>query len=258
MNPTVIKSNGFQYVEEGDGPAIVVLHGLFGALSNFSEVLKAFSQNYRVIIPIMPLYEKSDIEPSIDGLTQYIEAFIAYKGLKRCTLLGNSLGGHIALVFALRNPEKVNSLVLTGSSGLFESGMGSSFPRRSSYEFVKERIGYTFYSPEVATDALVDEVFGIVNDNFKTLQVVKIARSAQRHNVREEVGQIQAPTLLIWGLNDNITPPHVAHEFDKLIPNAELHFIDQCGHAPMMERPEIFNQILSAYLQKHSQVIAAG
>ena len=258
MNPEIIKENGFQYVEEGSGPPIVVLHGLFGALSNFSEVLKAFSKNYRVIIPIMPLYEKSDIEPSIDGLTQYIEAFIAYKGLKRCTFLGNSLGGHIALVFALRNPDKVNSLVLTGSSGLFESGMGSSFPRRSSYEFVKERIGYTFYSPEVGTKALVDEVFGIVNDNFKTLQVVKIARSAQRHNVRDEVGQIQAPTLLIWGLNDNITPPHVAHEFEKLIPNAELRFIDQCGHAPMMERPEVFNQILSAYLQKHSQVIAAG
>lgn len=258
MTPTITHENGFQYIEKGKGPTIVVLHGLFGALSNFSSVFDTFSANYRVIIPIMPLYEKTDIEPSIEGLTQYIEQFVAYKGLKRCTFLGNSLGGHIALVYALRNPDKVNSLVLTGSSGLFESGMGSTFPRRGSYEYVHERVGFTFFDPTVATKDLVDEVFSIVNDNFKTLQVVKIARSAQRHNVSGEVGQIAAPTLLIWGLNDNITPPHVAHEFEKLLPNAELHFIDHCGHAPMMERPEPFNQILSEFLKKHSQIIAAG
>lgn len=257
MNPAIQHVNGFQYIEKGEGPAIVVLHGLFGALSNFSSVFETFSKDYQVIIPIMPLYEKTEIEPSIEGLTTYIEQFIAYKGLNRCIFLGNSLGGHIALVYALRNPEKVSALILTGSSGLFESGMGSTFPRRGSYEYVKERVGFTFYSPAVATQDLVDEVYSIVNDNFKTLQVVKIARSAQRHNVREEVGQIEAPTLLIWGLNDNITPPHVAHEFEKLLPNAELHFVDQCGHAPMMERPQLFNQILAHYLDKHSHLITA-
>ena len=256
MNPEIRSEQGFQYVEKGQGPVILVLHGLFGALSNFSAVFETFSQDYRVIIPIMPLYEKNSIDPTIDGLTEYIEAFIQYKGLKKCTFLGNSLGGHIALVYALRNPEQVSSLVLTGSSGLFESGMGSTFPRRGSYEYVADRVAYTFYSPEVATKELVDEVYSIVNENFKTLRVVKIARSAQRHNLRNEVGKITVPTLLIWGLNDNITPPHVAHEFDKLLPNAELHFIDKCGHAPMMERPTEFNNILKAYLSKHSQVIA--
>lgn len=258
MSPEIQQENGFQYIEQGEGPAIVVLHGLFGALSNFSAVFETFSKDYRVIIPIMPLYEESQYNPSIEGFTIFIEDFVAFKGLKKCTLLGNSLGGHIALVYALRNPDKVNSLVLTGSSGLFESGMGSTFPRRGSYEYVKERVGYTFYSPDVATPDLIDEVYSIVNTNFKTLQVVKIARSAQRHNMRDDVGKIESPTLLIWGLNDNITPPHVAHEFEKLLPNAELRFIDKCGHAPMMERPDEFNQILSDYLKKHSNVIESG
>ncbi|MEL6589367.1 MAG: alpha/beta fold hydrolase [Bacteroidota bacterium] len=253
MNPQIKQEGDFQYVEQGSGPAIVVLHGLFGALSNFSGVLDHFSQHYHVIIPIMPLYEKNSIDPSIDGLTDYIEGFIEHKGLGKVTLLGNSLGGHIALVYTLRHPDKVNALVLTGSSGLFESGMGSSFPRRGSREFVEERVAYTFYDPAVATKDLVDEVFSIVNDNFKTLRVVKIARSAQRHNMSEDVGKIQNPSLLIWGLNDNITPPRVAHEFDKLMPNTELRFIDRCGHAPMMERPAEFNQILEGYLNKLQQ-----
>ncbi len=256
MNPPIIQEGEFHYVEQGSGPAIVVLHGLFGALSNFSDVLDHFSQNYQVVIPIMPLYEKNSIDPSIDGLTDYIEAFIEHKGLDQVTLLGNSLGGHIALVYSLRHPDKVSALVLTGSSGLFESGMGSTFPRRGSIEFVQERVAYTFYDPKVATKDLVDEVFSIVNENFKTLRVVKIARSAQRHNMSKDVGNIKTPTLLIWGLNDNITPPRVAHEFDKLIPNTDLHFIDRCGHAPMMERPAEFNQILERYLNKLHQPIA--
>ncbi|MFK7921460.1 MAG: alpha/beta fold hydrolase [Bacteroidia bacterium] len=255
MNPQIKQEGEFQYVEQGSGPAIVVLHGLFGALSNFSDVLNHFSENYQVVIPIMPLYEKNSIDPSIDGLTDYIEAFIEHKGLNDVTLLGNSLGGHIALVYTLRHPEKVKALVLTGSSGLFESGMGSTFPRRGSIEFVQERVAYTFYDPKVATKDLVDEVFSIVNENFKTLRVVRIARSAQRHNMSEDVGKIQTPTLLIWGLNDNITPPRVAHEFDKLIPNTDLHFIDRSGHAPMMERPAEFNLILEAYLNKLQQPI---
>ena len=65
----------------------------------------------------------------------------------------------------------------------------------------------------------------------------------------KEITQIQVPTLLIWGLNDTITPPYVAHEFNRLIPNSKLFFIDECCHAPMMEKPVEFNHILENYLQ---------
>lgn len=257
MNPRINFENGFEYVEEGEGPVLLILHGLFGALSNFQSVVDTFKHDHRVIIPLIPLYEKGhNLTLTINGLTDFIESFVEYKQLDRMSLLGNSLGGHIGLVFTLRNPEKVDTLILTGSSGLFESGMGVGFPRRSSYDFVKERVAYTFYAPETATKELVDEVFGIVNDNYKTLCVLKVARSAQRHNLRDELKDIRVPTLLIWGLNDNITPPHVAHEFDRLIPNTQLSFIDECGHAPMMEQPEVFNKILIKFLQQHAHVIA--
>lgn len=256
MTPEIKTENGFQYVEHGQGPVLLLLHGLFGALSNFQGVFDAFSKDYHVIIPLLPIYEKTHANASVDGMTDYLEEFVAMKEIRKISLLGNSLGGHIALVYSLRHPENVASMILTGSSGLFESGMGTGFPRRGSYEYIEERVQYTFYDPATATKELVDEVFEIVGSNFKTLRILKIARSAQRHNMRNDVGQIRVPTLLIWGLNDNITPPRVAHEFDSLIPNTELHFIDQCGHAPMMEQPEQFNRIVSDFLSKHQQVLA--
>lgn len=255
MAPEIKTENGFQYVEHGEGPVLLLLHGLFGALSNFQGVFDAFSKDYHVIIPLLPIYEKTHADASVDGMTDYLEEFVAMKGIQKASLLGNSLGGHIALVYSLRHPEKVASMILTGSSGLFESGMGTGFPRRGNYDYIEERVQYTFYDPATATKELVDEVFEIVGSNFKTLRILKIARSAQRHNMRNDVGQISVPTLLIWGLNDNITPPRVAHEFDSLIPNTELHFIDKCGHAPMMEQPEQFNRIVSDFLLKHQQVL---
>jgi pimeloyl-ACP methyl ester carboxylesterase len=170
--------------------------------------------------------------------------------LREVHLLGNSLGGHVALVHTLKNPERVKSLILTGSSGLFENGMGDSYPRRGDYEYIKNKTALTFYDPAVATKELVDEVYSITNNRLKVIKIIALAKSAIRNNLGEELNQINKPTLLIWGNNDTITPPFVGHEFNKLIPNSELHFIDKCGHAPMMEVPDEFNKILHGFLNK--------
>lgn len=250
MAITIRSEHHFQYVEEGNGPVLLLLHGLFGALSNWQSVLDTFSKEYRVIIPLMPIYEKSKIEvdPSVEGMAKFIAAFLEYKNIKSAVLVGNSLGGHIALKYTLAFPETVRGLVLTGSSGLYETGMGNEFPKYKSYPFIKERVEFTFYSKETASKDLVDEVFGIVNDNYRALRVLRVARSAQRENLTQFIPNIKVPTLLVWGLNDNITPCNVAHEFHKLISNSKLRFIDKCGHAAMMEQPEIFNQYLIQYL----------
>lgn len=247
MNFTIKESAGYQYIDEGQGEVLLLLHGLFGALSNWEGVINGFSSNYRVVIPLMPIYEMPYKEASVDGLSEFIEGFIAHKDLHDLTLLGNSLGGHIGLVYTLNNPHNVKRLVLTGSSGLFENSMGGSFPKRGSYDYIRERVGYTFYDPNTATKELVDEVFEITNSISKCMNIVAIAKSAQRHNMAEEIPKITVPTLLVWGLNDTITPPHVAHEFNRLIPNSELRFIDKCCHAPMMEQPYLFNKILTEW-----------
>lgn len=243
------KEKGFRYLDEGQGEVLLLLHGLFGALSNWDSVVTTFSRTHRVIIPVMPIYEMPVREAGIRGLVAFIESFVALKQLRDLTLLGNSLGGHVGLVYTLNNPENVRRLVLTGSSGLFENSMGGSFPKRGSYEYIQERVAYTFYDPRTATKELVNEVFEITKNIPKCLRIVAIAKSAQRHNMAKDMCNIKVPTLLVWGLNDTITPPMVAHEFNRLVPHSELWFVDKCGHAPMMEHPERFNRILRKFLE---------
>ncbi|RIV25496.1 alpha/beta hydrolase [Fibrisoma montanum] len=251
MNYQIREEAGFRYVDEGQGEVLLLLHGLFGALSNWDGVINGFKGQYRVVIPMMPIYEMPVREASLEGLVAFIERFVAQKQLTDLTLLGNSLGGHVGLLYTFKHPDMVQRLVLTGSSGLFENSMGGSFPKRGSYDYIAERVAYTFYDPKVASKELIDEVFDITSSIPKCMSIVAIAKSAQRNNVAKDLYRIQVPTLLVWGLNDTITPAEVAHEFNRLIDNAELHFIDKCCHAPMMEHPERFNQLLSDWLTRH-------
>ena len=249
----IIEEKGFRYFESGNGEVLLLLHGLFGALSNFKEVIDFFSKKMKVCIPLLPLYSLPIEQTTVEGLVQYVKDFISYKSYKTVILLGNSLGGHIALMYALNDPEKVRSIVLTGSSGLFENSLGDSYPRKSDYDFVKQKTEYTFYDPSVATKELVDEVYEIVNNRDKALRILYLAKSALRNNLREHLRKIDVPVLLIWGKDDKITPPFVAEEFNELLPGSELQFINKCGHAAMMERSKEFNLILDQFLSNLSK-----
>lgn len=248
MPIAVREENGFKFVDEGKGQVLLLLHGLFGALSNWEGVVSRFSKNFRVVIPMLPIYEMPIKEAGLEGLRKFVEDFIAFKKLDEMIIMGNSLGGHVALLYTLKNSKHVKKLILTGSSGLFEDSMGGSYPKRGNYDYIKERVAYTFYDPNVATKELVDEVFETTRSIPKCMRIVAIAKSAQRHNMAEEIPNIQTPTLLVWGLNDTITPPIVAHEFNRLIPNSKLKFIDRCSHAPMMEHPDKFNELVEDFL----------
>jgi len=219
------KEGKFEYLEKGEGHVIMILHGLFGALSNFNSVIDRFSKDYKVVVPLMPLYELPIIKTNVKNLANYVKDFIQFKGYDQVTLLGNSLGGHVALVYSLKKMDKVHSLVLTGSSGLYENAFGGTFPRREDKEFLRKKIAVTFYDPENATDELVDEVFKIVNDRTKLIRILAIAKSAIRHNMSKDLSKFEMPTCLIWGKNDTITPPEVAEDFKSLMKDADLYSI---------------------------------
>jgi pimeloyl-ACP methyl ester carboxylesterase len=248
MTLNVKESGGFRYVDEGNGEVLMLLHGLFGALSNWEGVVARFSRHFRVVIPMLPIYEMPIKEAGLEGLRSFVEDFVEMMKIESSIIMGNSLGGHVALLYTLNNPTRVSKLILTGSSGLFENGMGGSYPRRGSYDYVKERVEYTFYDPKVASKDLVDEVFETTKSIPKAMRIVAIAKSAQRNNLSNDLPRISIPTFLVWGLNDTITPPMVAHEFNRLIPTSQLKFIDQCCHAPMMEHPETFNELVEDFL----------
>jgi pimeloyl-ACP methyl ester carboxylesterase len=250
MDFVLKEENGFSYIDEGEGEVLLLLHGLMGSLSNWDAVVDEFKSKYRVIIPILPIYDMPLLTTGVKSLSKFVHKFIKFKQLSNITVLGNSLGGHVALIYVLAHPENIRAMVLTGSSGLYENAFGGSFPRRESIDFVREKVQYTFYDPVVATDELVNDVYKLINDRHSVIRLLAMAKSAIRHNMKKDLHKIQIPVSLIWGRNDKITPPEVALEFNELLPDSELHWIDQCGHAPMMERPEEFNRLLTGFLEK--------
>lgn len=246
----IIEEGKFKYMESGEGETLILLHGLFGGLSNFAPLIQHFERKLNIVVPILPIFELPRKEATIDNLLIYIKEFIEHKGYEKIHILGNSLGGHIGLLYALDCPEKIKSMILTGSSGLYESAFGSGFPRRGSYEYIKERTEKTFYDPKTATKELVDEVFEIVNNIDKAMRVITTAKSAIRHNLEHKLHEIKAPTLLIWGVHDQVTPFEVGKAFHKHIKHSEFVAFDKSGHAPMMEEPEKFNAALEGFLER--------
>lgn len=253
MSSKLIEDGKYSYVEAGEGQPIIVLHGLMGALSNFDGVMNYFSKNgYKVIIPELPIYRLPLLKTNVKNLSKFLKDFMAYKKIDKAILLGNSLGGHIGLYFTKLNPNNVTGLVLAGSSGLYEKSMGDTFPKRGNYEYIKAKTEEVFYDPAIATKEVVDEIFASVNDRVRVIKTLAIAKSAIRHNMAKDLPTMNIPACIIWGKNDLVTPPEVAIDFQKLLPDASLYWIDKCGHAPMMEHPDEFNKILENWLKERN------
>lgn len=255
MKHELQKDGKFSYLDLGEGTPIIILHGLMGGLSNFEGVSSYFPQHgYKVLIPELPVYTLSLLKTKVGTYAKYLKDFIDHLGYgdKEVILLGNSLGGHIALLCAKMFPEKVRALVITGSSGLYESAMGESYPKRGDYEYIKAKAENVFYDPTIATKEIVDEVYSTVNDRNKLIRTLAIAKSAIRHNMAKDLPKMNIPSCIIWGKNDNVTPPEVADDFNRLLPDSDLYWIDKCGHAAMMEHPEEFNRLLHNWLQERN------
>jgi 2-hydroxy-6-oxonona-2,4-dienedioate hydrolase len=247
----IIKDSKFEYLESNPGiggTPLILLHGLMGALSNFHGILSHFGDKVNVVIPMLPIYTIPLKDLDLDGLVDYVDEFIKFKNFDKVFLLGNSLGGHIAQMYSLKRPERVSKMVLTGSSGLFENAFGSSFPKRSNRDYIRKKTEMVFYDPAVATEELVSEVFDSVSDLGKCIRIVKTAKSAVRHNLEDKLPLLKVPTLLVWGVQDEVTPLWVGKKFHELISDSKLVIFDKCGHAPMMEHPEDFNKELDLFL----------
>jgi len=253
MSSKLIDDGKYNYIEAGEGQPIIVLHGLMGALSNFDGVFNYFSEKgYKVIIPVLPIYKLPLLKTNVKNLSKFIGDFMAYKKIDKAILVGNSLGGHIALYFTKLNPKNVTALVLAGSSGLYEKSLGDTYPKRGNYEYIKAKTQEVFYDPAIATKEVVDDIFASVNDRTRVIKTLAIAKSAIRHNMAKDLPSMHIPACIIWGKNDSVTPPEVAVDFQKLLPDADLYWIDKCGHAPMMEHPEEFNKILENWLTERN------
>ncbi len=233
-----------------DAPPVVLLHGMLGDVDNWDATVPALAAaGYHVLVPLLPVYTASHTHTSVKGLTEYVLRFLDAYCPQPCVLMGNSLGGHVAVCVAARRPASVRALVLCGASGLGEVSIGTTTPRRFSRAFVRDRTAFTFHDPAHATDSLVTRMMALLADRASLTRLIAMARSARDTHIGQLLTTLQMPTLLVWGAQDRLTPLDVAHRFHALIPNSTLQIVDACGHAPMIEQPERFNAIARSFLQ---------
>lgn len=250
MRFKIKKEKKFDFIQEGKGQPLVLLHGLMGGLSNFTSMVDFFSKKgFEVFVPVLPIYDLPVLNTNLTTIAKFVARFIDEEIKRPVTIIGNSMGGHVGLILTTTRPDLVKNLVLTGSSGLYERTFGDSFPRKSDKAYIKKKTQEVFYNPDIATEQLVDEVFTLVNDRMKGIKTVMLARSAIKHNMLHDLPNIKCPVCIIWGKQDNVTPPEVAVDMNKFIPNSDLFWIDECGHAAMMEKPEEFNEILYKWIE---------
>ena len=235
----------------GEGDPIILLNGLNGNLSNWGRVAYEFAASHRVLIPCIPFYQIPISSKRLDDLVTCVEEFIESHDLDKVTLIGNSLGGHIALLYAWRHPSRVRKLVLASSSGIFDNSQGYPFADPLPAEFGIEMDGTTIYNPKTPpTQGTSAEVFERVNGHSNVMSIEKLTRVSEHYAECSILHNIYAPTLLIWGLNDMLTSPEVALAFHEHLPQSKIIFLDQCGHVPMVDQPKLFNQHVREFLEQ--------
>jgi pimeloyl-ACP methyl ester carboxylesterase len=217
-------------------------------MNHWASTLEALEPLCRALALALPIFDAEQAEASIEGLTDYVHRFMRALAIDGAVLGGNSLGGHLALELALTHPELVSGLILTGSSGLFERSFTRGVPHVPTTAFVRDKMHEIFYDPSIVTPGWVESVRRILTTRAYALRLVHVARSAKRSNLEDRLGAICVPTLLVWGKDDRVTSMEVAERFRALIPDAELVTIANCGHAPMLEEPLIFNTIVEDWL----------
>lgn len=245
----------FQYWDEGpqDGPVLLYLHGILGDVENWKANVKPLTEaGYRVIVPLLPCYKMPMRQTNVPGLAKYVAAFVeAIEKPKPLIVVGNSLGGQVGMWYVREHLEDVYAVVIAASSGIRELAMRGDFFRRKDMEFIRSRARLTFHDPDKHIDEhFLGEVSQIVNNTEYALKLIAMARSSANDIVTGFLPEIDRPSLIVWGKDDKLTLPDVAEEFHNGLPQSEIHYLADCGHAPMMEHPDAFNALFLDWLKR--------
>jgi 2-hydroxy-6-oxonona-2,4-dienedioate hydrolase len=237
-----------RWIERGTGEPVVLLHGLMSEMDHWETTLEALAPICRALAPALPIFDAEQAEASIEGLANYVHRFMRALAIERAVLGGNSLGGHLALELALTHPERVAGLILTGSSGLFERSFTRGVPHRPTADYVREKMEEVFFDRTLVTPEWVESVRCTLIERASVRRVLGFARAAKRDNLEARLVDLAAPTLIVWGAEDRITPLDVAQRFQALIPRSRLVILPCCGHAPMLEHPQAFAGVVRHWL----------
>ncbi len=240
------------------GPHVVFLHGLVGLNDHWEHVVRATQHRVRSTLLELPLLELTGEDCSIQGVGVLTERWLAANFSEPVILVGNSFGGHVALRIAIERPELVRGLVLAGASGLIEKSMVADVQIRPSRDWLARKIGELFHDQRFMSEADLDRAFASLSKRGGARAMIKLSRSARRNHLGKKLGMIQCPTLLIWGKQDIVTPPEAAEGFLSSIRGSEIVWFDQCGHAPMIEKPAEFASALADFAERVSRAGTSG
>jgi pimeloyl-ACP methyl ester carboxylesterase len=256
------------YVEMGEGPPIVLIHGLSGCWQNWLENIPALARNHRVVALDLPGFGASPMPPwdiSIPAYGKFLRDFCERLGIERCAMVGNSMGGFIATEVSITEARRVSKLCLVSAAGITWARA-----RREPIEMVA-RVGRAagplavkYQTSALTRPGLRKRAFGGVfhdpNALRKELLWENVAPALSSpgyydafttlvgYDIRDRLRDIDDPTLIVWGRNDRVVPVPAAFAYKRRIEHAELHVFDRTGHVPMIERPVRFNRLLERFL----------
>ena len=231
----------------GTGTPVVFLHGLFGLNEHWLGALRHFGHQVRCELVEIPLLDLPGDDCSICGATALIIRLLDSVIGVPAVLLGNSFGGHVALRVALERPDLVSGLVLAGASGISENNGIHDFTTRPTRAWIRTRLAELFHDPVHIRDDEIERLHDAVNHRPNTRALLRLSRSVRQDHLGARLGGVRAPSLLLWGRQDRITPPEVARQFAAGLPGSRIAWIDDCGHAPMIEQPRRFAQEVLAF-----------
>lgn len=233
------------------GPSVVFLHGLVGLNDHWEGVVDRVRGRLRCVMLELPLLDLRDDDCSITGVKVLTTRFLSSHVPGPVVLVGNSFGGHVALRIALEEPAMVRALVLAGSSGLAERTMFSRVTAHPTRDWLALKIAELFFDPAVhLRESDVDRAHAVLSTRAGARAMVRLSRSARSDHMGQRISGVRAPTLLLWGREDAVTPPEAAAEFLERLPNARIEWFDRCGHAPMIERPAEFARALLSFVER--------
>lgn len=237
-------------VDIGKGLPVVFLHGLVGLNEHWKDAARLISSRTRCLLFELPLLSLRGADCSIDGVTSLTAEYVQRHVGEPAVLVGNSFGGHVALQLALERPELVRALILAGSSGLLERTIVSDVQLRPSREWLTRKIGELFHDPSHLRQSDVERAHRELSRREGARAMVRLSRSARRNHLGDRIAEIGLPTQLVWGREDIVTPPEAADEFMTKLQDARITWLDNCGHAPMIEQPELFAKAVIAFIDE--------
>jgi 4,5:9,10-diseco-3-hydroxy-5,9,17-trioxoandrosta-1(10),2-diene-4-oate hydrolase len=232
------------------GQAVVLIHGLAGLFNSWEHNIPALSQGFRIYEIILPDFRDAPDGLDMEDYHDYMVAMFRALGVGRAAVIGHSLGGRIAAMLAATLPAEVSALVLVASAGLPVST--ETFRRvlhkQPSRDDMPQLLATVFHNPTAFHERLIDSAHETFSDRGRFRSLIRTARKLKGHSIEDALSRIEAPTLIVWGSDDKIAPVNLAEVFRSRIRGAELAIFEQCGHAPQIEYPSRFNELVAGFL----------